>query len=386
MTVLVSLLSACSEKEPARSQGNGLVRMEFRLPKTYSTGEVMTKTDVLSDPRDITVLDPDISLTSLPDGSTLWMMISEKNDDGTYGEPQLKAYVVRNDVGFHSLFACAVESVDGGYRIGEETSAPLLLENGRTYRFNMVSPAYDMNADLSIPLRNGMYIYSTDGRYEQTQPKDITVTANASNDGTGVQYVLLNPMVQQVARMNFTIVRGRNVNSLEVLPAGIEISGLQNPYDSENGSQTTFRWSSMDIADTLVVRRGDKRSWVSVPGEDVRLDENDITCTWTAPEHADKTVTYTESIRADIGVLPTNAQSTTIIITFNLLVNGIPTQYVTTLNQGVTVPEGEPYFSNIIEQGHSYDMILEVSQNDGIFVFNWQYQSWTADMELTKTE
>ena len=57
-------------------------------------------------------------------------------------------------------------------------------------------------------------------------------------------------------------------------------------------------------------------------------------------------------------------------ILFNMLVNGIPTQYETTLNR------------KIYEHAHSYNVSVEVSQKNGIIVFNWQNQSWVEDLEL----
>lgn len=369
------------------------VHVEFRIPRTFASGpEIMTKSDIIdglneNDHSVRKLLDPDIMLGTLPPGSTLWMMYSEKIDGTTYSEQELRAYRVLSDAGYHSLYACQVvtDRDSGGnitgYHMGEMLpDEPLILQNGKTYRFKMVSPAYDLTSDFKIPVDNGMYLYSSDGRYWETRPTEITVNSNDISDGHYVMYVTLNPMVQQVARMNFTIVRDQDsaIHSIEMLPAGIEISGLQNPYDPDDGEQAKFNWSSQNVEDMLPVKRGDKQSWVTIPGDKVWVNEEPLTYTWKDGT----TQTYPKQMRADIGVLPTNAQSTTIIITFNLLVNGIPTQYVTTLNQGVTAP-GQEFFSNILEQGHSYDMILKVGLKDDIFVFTWQYQSWSYDLTLT---
>lgn len=390
---MLPLFSCSGKEEDMALPDKDVVYVEFRTPSLFtSEPAIMTKADVIDglNEEDHSVrklLDPDIMLGTLPEGSTLWMMFSEKIDETTYSEQELKAYRVVPEAGYHSLYACEVvtdRDAEGnitGYHVGDtHPNEPLILENGTTYKFKMVSPAYDLTPDFKIPVNNGMYLYSSDGRYWETRPTEITIRSNDISNGHYVQYVTLNPMVQQVARMNFTIVKDQDsaIHSIEMLPAGIEISGLQNPYDPEDGEQAKFNWSSQDVEDMLPVKRGDKQSWVNIPGDEVWVNEEELTYTWKDGS----TQTYPKQMRADIGVLPTNAQSTTIIITFNLLVNGIPTQYVTTLNQGVSAP-GQDFFSNILEQGHSYDMMLRVGLKDDIFVFTWQYQSWNWDLELT---
>ena len=58
------------------------------------------------------------------------------------------------------------------------------------------------------------------------------------------------------------------------------------------------------------------------------------------------------------------------VILFNMLVNGIPTQYETTVNQ------------MIFSHAHSYNIGVEVDQKEGIRLFNWQNQAWSSDLEL----
>ena len=163
-----------------------------------------------------------------------------------------------------------------------------------------------------------------------------------------LQYIKLNPIISQVARFTFTIEKGTGVNTLEPLAAGIEVSGLQNPiYHDE---QLTYNWSSEKIADTLVMRIGDKREWVTLPGDEVQVED-------------DGTLT------ADIAVLPTMTMSTPIAVLINLAINGVPTQYMTLLNE------------QMLLHARSYNLKWEVSVKEGqISVVTWQNQSWVTDL------
>lgn len=342
-------------------------RIEFLIPGVYAGGTV-TKSDVSDKPRNLNA-----PQTTLPDGMTLWLTYSVKLSDGTFTEPELKGYKIRSAEGYHSMFACDIATEEGKdgltYTIIEESASgsPLILEDG-TYKFKMIAPALPVTfredgKGWRIPVDNGTYFYSTDGRYKETMPRETVVKFEDMTNGNYVQYVKLNPIVQQVARLNFRIICGKNVEKLEMLPAGIEVSGLQNPEE-----QPEFYWSSNDLTDTLKMKRGDKHQWITIPGSDFRKEE----IRWDRNHNGmiDGDSEVFEAFIGDIGVLPTNAQSTTIVMLFNMLVNGIPTQYETTLNE------------ILLEHAHSYDMTVEVSQKDGIIVFNWQNQSWTEDLVL----
>lgn len=370
-----ALIAGCSEKDSFKTH-NG-TRIEFCLPGCYDN--LITKaptkaSDVLSPEDSIRNLGGAYGtpeLISLPAGSTLWLTFSEKQSDGTYSDPDLKAYRIMDNGGYHSMYACTFHDETGadGYTykvIDEETTGqPLILEDG-TYRFKMISPAlpicHDAEKGWRLPVDNGMYFYATDGRYHETLPKDIVVDSkNLDNDGNNVQYVKLNPIVNQTARWSFRIFKGENVQSLKMMVAGIEISGLQNPYDTEDGRQEMFYWASDDIRDTLVMKRGDKLQWVKIPAAEI-WKENVI-----GPSG-----TYEEALCGNVGFLPTNALSTTVVILFNMVVNGIPTQYETTVNRC------------IFKHAHSYNISAVVDQKDGIRLFNWLNQSWSCDLELCK--
>lgn len=386
-------LSACtSEKMPDRSEADGKVRVEFRLPSYYGEGgsgsetaSAMTKGDVLDTPRDLENMKPGIKSYPLPEGSTLWLTISKKQGDGTFTKPELKAYQVRDAGGFNTLYSCDIISREGTDR-GEKavifndidttgTSAPLYLEPG-TYKFKMISPALEIiqeegDGDVfnwKLPIDNGMFFCSTDGRYEQTKPLETVISAPDASSDNYIQYITLNPMIHQTAKMEFRIVKDEaTVDSLAILPAGIEISGLQNP-----GLNASYYWTSENIADTLVMKMGDKRSWTNLHAEEMTVQDEVYSWDVNKDLQISDDERFHDALFGEIGVLPTDSRSTTIIITFNLLVNGIPTQYVTTMNQ------------IILEHGHSYILNLKVKQERGITVFTWQYQSWSADLELDR--
>lgn len=374
---------ACAKDRPAPVRpDDGRVRVEFRLPFCYADGGYSpgrvgvrgfgpgrppgTRSDHLEELRDLEGMLPGIEAFPLEPGSTLWLTYSHQGEDGEFSAPDLQAYQVRDAGGYHSLYPCRTVTTEGVDKDGNNVvfkeidtgvaSSPLYLAPG-VYKFKMISPAMkiiqeessDGTFNWKLPIDNGMYFCSTDGRYVQTVADETLVSApDLSAGGDHIQYITLRPMVHQTAKLDFRITKGEHVDSLSVLPAGVEVSGLQNP-----GLNAHYYWTSENIADTLVMKMGDKRSWATLRPEGFRVDEK-------SPD----------TLIGDIGVLPTDSRSTTIIITFNLLVNGIPTQYVTTLNE------------IILQHGHSYKMNLKVWKEDGITLFTWQYQSWTGDLEL----
>lgn len=346
--ILMGMLAACSTEEDAPvSVPDGKVQVEFQLPGTYgiSISDAQSRAVDNLGPNDWHALPQPTEEELLPVGSTLWLSYAKRNDDGTtYGTPNLQGYVVGTTTGgYNTLYPCTTQEVNGKLEINaEEIGAPLYLEAG-TYKFKMISPAYPVSTDLKMTIDNGMYLYSTDGRYEETYSQPIPIEVNTS----GVQYIKLNPIISQVARFTFTIRKGTGVYTLEPLEAGIEISGLQNTYLHD----TEYNWSSENIADTLVMRMGDKRSWVTLPGSELETD-------------AEGTIT------GDIGVLPTLTMSTPVAVLINMAVNGVPTQYMTLVNE------------THLLHAHSYNFRWTVKVEGGqISVVTWQNQSWTTDIE-----
>ena len=348
---ITGLLCACSAEDEITSSvvPDGKVQVEFLLPGSLCNpaGNVQTKAVDDLDPNWHSL--PNLYASLLPVGSTLWLSYAKQNEDGsTYGTPNLQGYVVgTSSGGYNTLYPCTTTTENGKLTINpEEIGTPLYLENG-TYKFKMISPAYPIGTDLKMQVDNGIYLYSTDGRYKETSAQPCEIVVNT----TGVQYIKLNPIISQVARFTFTIKKGTGVNTLEPLAAGIEVSGLQNPFYHDK--QLTYNWSSEKIADTLVMRIGDKREWVTLPGDEVQVKD-------------DGTLT------ADIAVLPTMTMSTPIAVLINLAINGVPTQYMTLVNE------------HMLLHARSYNLKWEISVEDGrISVVTWQNQSWVTDLIST---
>lgn len=338
-------VSSCSRK-PVALQCGDAVRAEFILPSSYgvsgSAAGVSTKAGDDLDPDWNTLPNTNISL--LPQGSTLWLTYARQNADGTtYGTPQLQGYVVGSaSGGYNTLYPCtSTTDADGKMHINaDQIGSPLYLENG-TYKFKMISPAYPIGSDLGMMVDNGMYFYSTDGRYKETAAVPIDIQVNAQ----GVQYIKLNPIISQVARFTFEISKGTGVYSIEPLATGIEISGLQN---TESG--VSYNWCSEHISDTLKMKYGDKRALVVLAGDEINVDD-------------------AGTLTGDIAVLPTFCLSNSVCILVNVAVNGVATQFMSLLE------------NMTLRHAHSYNVKWTVNMEDGrINVMTWQNQSWTADL------
>ena len=358
--LLIALLAvSCVQREPSGVPEDGLVEVHILAPQVYGhqVGSPATKADgenVIGDIDDRLNKDL-VPIIDLAEGTTLWLTYERrKTADGVepkeYDAPVLKSYVVRSaGGGYQALYACDFSKVGDKLVVDADdastTATPLYLKHDETYRFRMISPALPISqSDLSMHVDNGDSFCSSDQRYTQTSSVDTKIVAAAS----GVNYISMNPMIQQTARLRFTLKKGTNVSSILMMGDGVEISGIQDPY-LHNVDGDNYNWSSMDSADTLVMRLGDKRAWVTLPGE--RFTTN-----------ADG------DLVGDICILPTDARSNTVTILLNMAVNGVPTQYITTLN------------GMVFEHAKSYNMTFTVGLQNNIVVVNWQNVSWTDDI------
>ena len=298
-------------------------------------------------------------LVNLPIGTTLWLTYRkgtpvnpsgdlEDPDNFTWDDMDLHAYVVQNAAGYNALYPIDSEDVDIDgvtyMKTGDLAySSPLFLADGY-YQFRMVCPANLIRKDnLMMQVDNGMYVYANDERYEQTRSSIIHIQADAS----GVQNIVLNPMINQTARFKVSVSPGTDVDHIDMMSQGVEIAGVQNP-ELNAGGEIEFKWNSMELADTLKMKKGDKYCRVFI--KDFERNGNVIT--------------------GDVGILPTDAMSTTTVVTVNVAVNGIPTQYTVVLNR-------MRYF-----HGHSYNLDLELGLDGDIRVMNWASQSWLGEMNF----
>lgn len=347
IAVMLQLAVSCSEHISRIDTPETSVQVEFSLPT--SIGSTLPLTRVM--PLDTMTLYP------LPEGTTVWMIISEEQGDGSWLQSDLKPFVVlASGAGYNTLHACSATTVtENGVELlridPTVVTSPLYLKSGR-YKFRMIAPALDLRkADLHAQIDNGIYFYSSDERYSNTAATPQQITVGTSD----IQHITLNPMIQQVARMQFTLYKGENIHDLAVLPAGIEVSGLQNASEAD-----PYNWSSENIADTLKMKLGDKRGNVVI--QNFRYGSTTVTANGATEEK--------EAIIGDTGVLPTNALNNSISVLFNLKVNGVPTQYMVLLN------------NQILRAAYTYNYRFEISEKDGILVATWVNQSWTSEIPL----
>ena len=349
------LLAGCQSKinvEEPLTQANFILAPEvygaFATPETraHNLGDNYNEFSYVPD------------LIKLPIDATVWLTyrkakpgITNPNpeNESDWEAPNLQAYVVADAAGFNALYPIGSHvvtengvkylEVDENYQI----TNPLYLKDG-FYQFRMVSPANIIRQDnLAMQVDNGMYVYANDERYNQTASKVIEVV----NNNQGVQNIVLNPMINETARIKVSLTPGANVTTMEMMSQGIELSGLQNP-ETESG-KLAFKWSSLAIQDTLVMKMADKHANAFIKDFEVHDDG---------------------SMVGSVGILPTNSMSTASVVLINLAVNGIPTQYVITLSQIKFV------------HGHSYNLDVEVGLNGNINVLNWANQSWTGEVTL----
>ena len=153
----------------------------------------------------------------------------------------------------------------------------------------------------------------------------------------------MKPLINQTARLHFEISKGENIHTIEMMHSGIEIAGVQNKDKVEY-----LDW--LDEASHLNVKpikKDDGEHWY-------KLQEFS---------------TINDKIIGNAYLLPLDVSRTYIIILINIAVNGIPTQYVTTLN-GI-----------IFEHGRSYNLNMEVTAEGNLNIINWQNTSWVIKPE-----
>lgn len=294
---------------------------------------------------------------NLPDGATLWIKARETIDN----EPHevINSYVVRNisgtETGQQMLYPCTVDE-DGN--VIEETSVPMFLKIGSTYEFYAVSPAraFVEGTDNALYVNNKEYVISSDKRYSQTEPKKVLIVED-NGEGT-VQIVEMNTLINQTAQLEFTIYaedNDPNIYSLDVLPQGVEISGIQRLYDiNMNVNAEPWNWSWNDTLKVMIGQNDEK----VIVRKMHNMDNNFIV------KNADG------SLYVKCPILPTDAFSSSIIVLFNLEVNGNPTQFEFLLNK------------KIFRSAYTYHYKGKLSIQNGVAVMTWQYVSWDIDAPL----
>ena len=364
LAILISaaccFMAACTKEqavvEPqAYEVPEGMRAVQFTLPgvigaplKETSRAESRMGNMPDSELDSLTLKDKDP--VNLPDGTTLWIKAQEIVEGQTPHEV-VNSYVVRNisgtDEGQQMLYPCTVDSAGN---VVEESSVPMFLKVNTRYRFHAVSPAraFVEGSNFGLYVNNKEYVIATDIRYDQTRPKEVQIT---EGEGT-VQIVEMNYLINQTAQLEFTIYaadNNPNIYSLDVMPQGVEISGVQNRYSSkESADGEPWNWL---MEDTLEVRVGQYDERVVIrktnDADDNFIRKNDD-----------------GSLYVKCPILPTDVFSTPIIVLFNLEVNGIPTQYELMLRE------------KIFRSGYTYHYKGKLDIQNGVTVMTWQYVSW----------
>lgn len=367
------LVAACTEQEiPDEGQvPEGMVEVRPSLPGMLTASSVgsqsspvaravtrMTDEDFKQRPEYEGLL-KDKPTKQLDDGATLWLLIEgQTNEKPEEKYRSLKSYVVKGHGDYQSLYPCTVDAAGG---VVSEEVAPLYLPYG-TYTFRALSPARafldekgDPVAATEVPekfrmrVANGDYLIANDERYSQTRLYEQPIEETDQK----VQVVQLRPLINQTAHLKFTISLNPDdpyLHSCDIAPTGVEISGLQQVYGNEEGREL-WNWSPI-LADTLVAYPGMKEEQLVI-----RDDHPGVL------KQGDRLVIET-------AVLPTDATSTSIIVLFNLIVNGMPTQYEMMLNQ------------KVLRAGFSYHYKGVLSIVDGITAIAWQNVAWETDVEI----
>lgn len=276
----------------------------------------------------------------LPEGTTLWIIAEELNDAGKVTSTSSTAYVVKEVAeGVTSLYPCTVD--DEG-EVLSVNGTPMFISEG-TYKFWAISPARKLGVGNTLSVKNGEELLATDDRYVETAPTEITVSANWTDEDSRIEVIRLNPLFNQTAQLKFTITsEAKWIHSLELLAAGVEYSGLQE--------ETVDNWSLTNHLNTdYGMKNGTYRETECVTG--VNSDG-------------------THYLEVTTPVLPVNAVATPVVVSFNVLINGVPSPFSIMLTE------------KNFQAGYSYHYKGWIKLQDGVAVIVWQFVEWNMDVEF----
>lgn len=276
-------------------------------------------------------------IVPLPEGTTLWI-IAETTDEVGKSIYTKTSYVVKEvGEGVTSLYPCEVDTVG---KVVSVDGTPMFISEG-TYKFWAISPARELKDGNTLSVKNGEELLATDDRYEETKPTTIKVSGNWSNDESRIEVIKLNPLFNQTAQLKFTITsEAKWIHSLELLAAGVEYSGLQE--------ETVDNWSLTNHLNTdYGMKNGTYRETECVTG--VNSDG-------------------THYLEVTTPVLPVNAVATPVVVSFNVLINGVPSPFSIMLTE------------KNFQAGYSYHYKGSVKLQDGVAVIVWQFVEWNMDV------
>lgn len=284
-------------------------------------------------------LPEDSVIVPLPEGTTLWIIAETKNELGKsiYTQTSYVVKEVSEGTGVTSLYPC---EVDEAGKVISVDGTPMFISEG-TYKFWAVSPARELKDGNTLSVKNGEELLSTDDRYVETAPTEITVDPNWSDDESRIEVIRLNPLFNQTAQLKFTITsEAKWIHSLELLAAGVEYSGLQEEMENN--------WSLTGHLNTdYGMKNGTYRETECVTG---------------------KNSDGTHYLEVTTPVLPVNAVATPVVVLFNVLINGVPSPFSIMLTE------------KNFQAGYSYHYKGTVKLQDGVAVIVWQFVEWNMDV------
>lgn len=320
---------AAADKVP----GDGLVQIQPVLSGSLVADGFSTTTRA---PENL----PDHVIVPLPEGTTLWIIAEKLDKAGKVTSTSQTAYVVKEvseGTGVTSLYPCEVDD-DG--KVVSVDGTPMFISEG-TYKFWVISPARNLGDDNTLSVKNGEELLATDDRYVETAPTTITVSANWTDEDSRIEVIKLNPLFNQTAQLKFTITsEAKWIHSLELLAAGVEYSGLQE--------ETVDNWSLTNHLNTdYGMKNGTYRETECVTG--VNSDG-------------------THYLEVTTPVLPVNAVATPVVVSFNVLINGVPSPFSIMLTE------------KNFQAGYSYHYKGRIKLQDGVAVIVWQFVEWNMDV------
>lgn len=355
-------LTAPDELPPAEEpvDSSRLIPIRLALPDYYTYTVATTSTRAGTDQKLTDSLARKETQT-FPDSTTLWILIEEKRNGTWVSTSSLNmAYTILtvvDDQGQKSsdLVPCTVDSA--GNVINTQSSLLYLKPNN--YRIRALSPALKLTNNISakgdttfnvVRVSNGMTLLANYDDCSYTAPLVLDKETDFNSDSTtAVKTVPLKPLVHQTALLHFSVrpdsTSLKNIYSIQAMDVGCEISGLQAEGD--------FNWTASEPSWILYLNQ--KTTALKIYADQF-VQEND-TC-----------------ITCEAEILPSSMESTTINIGFNLRINGVPTQYTTSISNRKFL------------LGFKYAYDIRITQSGNINIAPWINSAASVTVDHTTGE
>lgn len=296
--------------------------------------------------------------SSFDEGTTLRILVEQwVNDewvamDASLSVPYVIQSVITSTGKTSDLIPCTV--YDDGTLKATLSGKILYLSPGQ-YRVRAISPALvpydelDADGNISTPnlvkVTNGMTLLANYDNCEVTTPYVIQETEFTEHY---IQEIQLKPLIHQTAHLEFHIspeeASKKYIYSIQAMENGCVISGLQG----ERG----YNWTA------------NKPNWV--------IYLNDKTTAWTIKDSEFNQTSDTE-LSCGAHILPTSVESTTIYVTFNLRINGVPTQFMTSISD------------RQFRLGFNYPFNVHISISGDVTIAPWINSVTSTTIQTTPT-